>query len=77
MTHPGALMAAEIVEQPDVWRRQLDEGRAQVDAVARRIAEYDPSMVLFVAPAITPPSTASTSPRSSDSVRPACSHRRP
>jgi glucosamine--fructose-6-phosphate aminotransferase (isomerizing) len=42
-------MAAEIVEQPDVWRRLLTQGRAQVDDAARRIAEYDPAMVLFVA----------------------------
>ena len=49
MTAPGALMAAEIVEQPDVWRRLLSEGRAQFDAVADRIAAYDPSMILFVA----------------------------
>jgi glucosamine--fructose-6-phosphate aminotransferase (isomerizing) len=49
MTQPGTLMAAEIVEQPDVWRRLLTEGSAQLDSVARRIAEYDPAMVLFVA----------------------------
>ena len=26
MAQPGALMAAEIIEQPDVWRRLLDRG---------------------------------------------------
>ena len=49
MTHPGALMAAEIVEQPEIWRRQLGEGSAQIDQVARRIADVDPALVLFVA----------------------------
>jgi glutamine---fructose-6-phosphate transaminase (isomerizing) len=49
MTTPGALMAAEIVEQPDVWRRLLSQGRAQFDAVADRITAYDPSMILSVA----------------------------
>ena len=38
MTQPGALMAAEIIEQPDVWRRLLTEGREQFDTVAERIA---------------------------------------
>ena len=49
MTQPGALMAAEIVEQPNVWRRLLAEGGEQFDAVARRVAAFDPSLVLFVA----------------------------
>jgi glucosamine--fructose-6-phosphate aminotransferase (isomerizing) len=49
MTQPGALMAAEIIEQPDAWRRLLSEGREQLDTVARRIAAFDPTMVLFVA----------------------------
>ncbi|HEU5485841.1 MAG TPA: SIS domain-containing protein [Microlunatus sp.] len=49
MTVPGAQMAAEIIEQPAAWRRLLTEGREQFDSVARRIAEFDPSLVLFVA----------------------------
>lgn len=49
MNRPGTLMAAEIHEQPDVWRRLLSEGGEQLDAVARRIAAYDPKMILFVA----------------------------
>ena len=49
MTQPGALMAAEIIEQPDVWRRLLTEGREQFDTVTERIAAYGPTMVLFVA----------------------------
>ena len=49
MTQPGALMAAEIIEQPDAWRRLLSEGREQFNTVAQRIAAFDPSMVLFVA----------------------------
>ncbi|BAK38006.1 hypothetical protein MLP_49920 [Microlunatus phosphovorus NM-1] len=48
MARAGALMSAEIAEQPAVWRRQLEESTRQVDAVARRIAEYDPRMILFV-----------------------------
>jgi glutamine---fructose-6-phosphate transaminase (isomerizing) len=46
---PGDLMAAEIAEQPQIWQRLLDEGRAQFAAAAARIAEYDPRFVLFVA----------------------------
>ena len=46
---PGALMAAEIAEQPAVWQRLLDDGRAQFAAAAARIREYDPRFVLFVA----------------------------
>ncbi len=46
---PGALMAAEIAEQPQIWQRLLDEGRAQFAAAAARIREYDPRFVLFVA----------------------------
>lgn len=49
MTQPGALMAAEITEQPDAWRRLLTDGRSQLDAVARRIAAYAPTTVLFAA----------------------------
>jgi glutamine---fructose-6-phosphate transaminase (isomerizing) len=46
---PGALMAAEVAEQPAVWQRLLDEGRAQFAAAAARIRDYDPRFVLFVA----------------------------
>ena len=49
MADRGVLMAAEIVEQPDVWRRLMTEGRSQFETVAGRIAAYDPSMILFVA----------------------------
>lgn len=45
----GALMAAEIAEQPAVWQRLLQDGRAQFAAAAARIREYDPRFVLFVA----------------------------
>ena len=37
MSQPGALMAAEIVEQPDAWRRLLGDGRGQVTTVAERL----------------------------------------
>ncbi|HVH24517.1 MAG TPA: SIS domain-containing protein [Pseudonocardia sp.] len=46
---PGALMAAEVAEQPAVWQRLLDDGRAQFAAAASRIRDYDPRFVLFVA----------------------------
>lgn len=46
---PGALMAAEIAEQPTVWRRLHDEGSPQIGKVAAAIAEYDPRFVLLVA----------------------------
>ena len=48
-TAPGALMAAEIDEQPAVWQRLLDSGRGQFAAAAARIRAYDPRFVLFVA----------------------------
>lgn len=48
-TAPGALMAAEIAEQPDVWRRLLAEGREPIRGAAARIAARAPRFVLFVA----------------------------
>ena len=45
----GALMAAEIKEQPDVFRRILREGQPPIDAVARAVAARTPRFVLFVA----------------------------
>lgn len=44
---PGQLMAAEITEQPQVWRRLLGEGRAGIQAAAARIAEAAPRFVLL------------------------------
>ncbi len=41
-------MAAEIAEQPGVWRRILAR-RAEIDAVARAIAASSPRFVLFAA----------------------------
>ena len=35
MAGPGALMAAEIAEQPEAWRRLLTEGRDQFTVAAR------------------------------------------
>ena len=46
---PGALMAAEIAEQPAVWQRILDESTDAITAAAARIAERAPRFVLFVA----------------------------
>jgi glutamine---fructose-6-phosphate transaminase (isomerizing) len=48
-SHPGRLMAAEIAEQPAVWRRLLAEGTQQLDAVARRLTERSPKFVLLLA----------------------------
>ncbi len=49
---PGTLMAAEIAEQPAVWRRLLAETAAPDSDLARAaglIAEYGPRFVQFVA----------------------------
>ena len=48
-TSPGHLMAAEITEQPQVWRRLLDDGRGPIQAAAAQIAAAAPRFVLFVA----------------------------
>lgn len=48
-TSPGHLMAAEIAEQPQVWRRLLDDGREPIRAAAAQIAAAAPRFVLFVA----------------------------
>lgn len=49
MTAPGRLMAAEIAEQPAVWRRLLADGADPIAAAAARIADAAPRFVLFVA----------------------------
>ena len=47
---PGRLMAAEIAEQPGVWRRLLAEGGAAgIDGAAALIRGRRPRAVLFVA----------------------------
>jgi len=48
-TPPGHLMAAEITEQPAVWRRLLGEGIEQIEAAAWHLARRPPRFVLFVA----------------------------
>lgn len=45
----GSLMAAEIAEQPDVFRRILDEGARAVEQVSRAVRSRDPRFVLFIA----------------------------
>jgi glucosamine--fructose-6-phosphate aminotransferase (isomerizing) len=45
----GAIMAAEIGEQPAVFRRVLDEGRPCIGEVAAVIRDRRPRFVLFVA----------------------------
>lgn len=45
---PGAVMEREIAEQPESWRRLLAERTAISDA-ARRIREWDPAFVMFIA----------------------------
>ncbi len=47
---PGHLMAAEIAEQPQVWRRLLTgEGAEQVATAAERVRHAAPRFVVFVA----------------------------
>lgn len=46
---PGRHMAAEIAEQPTVWRRLLDEGREQRAAAARLLSDASPRFVLLLA----------------------------
>lgn len=46
---PGALMAAEIAEQPHALRRLLDEGLPALRAVADRVARRRPRFVLLAA----------------------------
>ena len=49
MTTAGALMAAEISEQPELVSRLLDEGAAAAHQVAKSIAERPPRFVLLAA----------------------------
>ncbi|MGC5249377.1 SIS domain-containing protein [Gordonia sp. DT219] len=42
-------MAAEIAEQPDVWRTLLRASRGEITSVARHIADRGPRFVQFVA----------------------------
>jgi glucosamine--fructose-6-phosphate aminotransferase (isomerizing) len=46
---PGALMAAEVAEQPDVLARLLAEGVGEIAAVRARIEAYRPRFVLIAA----------------------------
>ncbi len=46
---PGHLMAAEIAEQPQVWRRLLTEGLDPIRAAADRITEAAPRFAQLVA----------------------------
>jgi glutamine---fructose-6-phosphate transaminase (isomerizing) len=49
MTVPGALMAAEIAEQPVALQRLLDDGAAEIAVVAEQIRRRAPRFVLFAA----------------------------
>jgi glucosamine--fructose-6-phosphate aminotransferase (isomerizing) len=46
---PGALMAAEIAEQPDVLAAQADHGLGAIRAVAEQVRAADPRCVLLAA----------------------------
>lgn len=51
-SRPGQLMAAEIAEQPEVWRGLIGHARgasSEVAAAAKRIAAHRPRFVIFVA----------------------------
>jgi len=49
MTELGALMEAEIREQPAVFERILSDGRARVAEVAKLVERRRPRFVLFIA----------------------------
>lgn len=49
MTEPGALMAAEIAEQPTVLANLLRDGTSEIEAVRDRIAEFAPRLVVLAA----------------------------
>ena len=49
MTGPGALMAAEIAEQPLVLQRILDERAGDIERAARAITSAQPRFVVFAA----------------------------
>ncbi|MFZ4843102.1 SIS domain-containing protein [Mycetocola saprophilus] len=46
---PGALMRAEIAEQPVRWRELVRESRTQIDAAAALITEGKPELIVMVA----------------------------
>jgi len=48
-TEPGALMAAEIAEQPAVLARLLADGRPEIAEASARIRRYAPRFVLLAA----------------------------
>ncbi len=51
-THPGALMATEVAEQPDVWRQLIDraaDSAGDLAAAAELITTRRPRFVQFVA----------------------------
>lgn len=49
VTEPGALMAAEIAEQPTVLARLLTDGAAEIADVAAQIHQYAPRFVVLAA----------------------------
>ncbi len=52
LTFPGSEMAAEIAEQPDVWRRLQQAARdadSDLSAAADMVAAYRPRLVQFLA----------------------------
>ncbi|RLP75199.1 SIS domain-containing protein [Mycetocola tolaasinivorans] len=46
---PGALMRAEIAEQPQRWRELVRNSREQIDAAAALITEGKPELIVMVA----------------------------
>src|SRR3954451_14832846 len=49
MTTPGALMAAEIAEQPDALSRLLRDGRTEAERARAAVAKFAPRFVLLAA----------------------------
>src|SRR5436309_8246356 len=45
----GEWMAAEIRQQPDVYRRILESGQQEIERVAKAIRAWSPRFVLFAA----------------------------
>lgn len=46
---PGALMRAEIDEQPAQWRRFVEQCRPEIDRAVQLIGDAEPSLLHFVA----------------------------
>lgn len=55
---PGALMAAELAEQPEALQRLLEEGASPIREIAERVAGRRPRFVLLAARRTSDPRSA-------------------